>query len=89
MRLSIITDEVSRPPTFTAELVRRAVDLHLKDIRDGRYVPIGTGLVPRPDILVRLRDYDYGGFMTLEPHLSGDLAGIVSSIERVREWAAA
>lgn len=74
------------PDDLGAALVHRAVDVHVKDVRDGRYVPAGTGLLPWPALMVRLRELRYKGYLTLESHLRGDLCGLAASIEALRGW---
>ncbi|MGE5530237.1 MAG: sugar phosphate isomerase/epimerase family protein [Patescibacteria group bacterium] len=60
----------------------RIAYLHIKDaVRgDGRIVPAGQGDGRVGDLLAALRDDDFSGFLTLEPHL-GSFAG-AAALER-------
>ncbi|MFD0530357.1 sugar phosphate isomerase/epimerase family protein [Kitasatospora arboriphila] len=73
---------------LTARLVGRTVDVHVKDRKEGRYVPVGQGDLRWAEIFERLRNLGYTGTVTLESHLRGDLEGIGRSITALREWVA-
>ena len=45
--------------------------IHVKDVRaDGAIAPAGEGVARWPDLLQRLRQDGYDGFLSLEPHLA-------------------
>ena len=45
--------------------------VHVKDAEaDGTVTAAGEGIAAWPDLLARLRDADYNGFLSLEPHLT-------------------
>lgn len=71
---------------LTTELVAAAVDVHVKDVRDEQYVPLGAGLVAWQEILDQLAGLGYDGFITLESHLRGDRVGVSESITALIEW---
>lgn len=71
------------------ELVSRTVDIHVKDRRRSDFVPAGRGELRWPAIIDRLREAGYKGFVTIESHLRGDLAGISESVCATRKWLAA
>ncbi|MEU6172376.1 sugar phosphate isomerase/epimerase [Streptantibioticus parmotrematis] len=73
------------PTAMTPQLVARAVDLHVKDRRDGRYVPVGQGTFDWSGILRRVRGLGYDGFVTLESHLRGDEEGVRASLTALRK----
>lgn len=74
---------------LTDELLRQAVDVHVKDRTAGAYVPVGDGDLPWPEIIGRLADSGFAGPVTLESHLRGDREGIAASIARLRQWGIA
>ncbi|WP_162824172.1 sugar phosphate isomerase/epimerase family protein [Peterkaempfera bronchialis] len=74
---------------LSEELVRSAVDIHVKDRRNGQYVPVGRGELRWQPILERLEELGYVGPITLESHLRGDLEGITESIRTLRRWGVA
>jgi sugar phosphate isomerase/epimerase len=45
--------------------------IHVKDVRaDGAIAPAGEGVARWPDLLQRLHQDGYDGFLSLEPHLA-------------------
>lgn len=71
---------------LTPELVRLAVDVHVKDRKDDRYVLVGQGTLRWPLLLGRLRTLGYVGPITLESHLRGDREGIAESVRALQRW---
>lgn len=70
---------------LTPRLIAATVDVHVKDRRDGRYVPVGSGDFSWEPVLRRLADHGYQGFVTLESHLRGDRAGVRASLDALRK----
>ncbi len=73
------------PPEESAldESIERIAHLHLKDVdAKGRWVPLGTGLVPFATLVPRLLGAGYAGVFSLETHCEVD-----GSVERASELA--
>ncbi|MFG3101423.1 sugar phosphate isomerase/epimerase family protein [Streptomyces sp. NPDC048182] len=81
----VLAGGTADPGQLTPDLVARAVDVHVKDRKDGRYVPVGTGTFDWPALLRRLDELGYDGPVTLESHLRGDEAGVRASLAALRE----
>lgn len=53
--------------------IDRIAHVHVKDVdADGRWVPLGSGLVPWPDVVARLGASGYDGDYSLETHCTVD-----------------
>lgn len=59
----------------------RVAHVHLKDVGDGRWVPVGTGRVPYADVVGDLQAAGYDGAWSLETHCEVD--GSVFEASRV------
>ncbi|WP_042369541.1 sugar phosphate isomerase/epimerase family protein [Streptacidiphilus neutrinimicus] len=73
---------------MTAELLAATADVHVKDRSGARYVPVGDGELRWQQIFERLRQLGYGGTVTLESHLRGDLDGVEASLRALTRLVA-
>ena len=66
----VVCGQVPYPDAYDA--LRSWVQyVHVKDVRaDGAIAPAGEGVARWPDLLQRLRQDGYDGFLSLEPHLA-------------------
>lgn len=53
-------------PTFLEEAQQRIIGLHLRDFRDGRQVPLGSGDFPLPQVAATLRKMAWQGWVLAE-----------------------
>ncbi|MFD2611643.1 sugar phosphate isomerase/epimerase family protein [Paenibacillus gansuensis] len=60
----------SQPMTEAYPLLKEYVDyIHVKDSTEVSWVPAGSGLGQLPELLTALKDREYHGYLSVEPHL--------------------